>query len=160
MSDELSAWCVVLVILLNCVAAVWRTVFQNTFCVRRGLGRSLNKQKNHLCRESGFGWFFVFVATHALLANLQCVKHKHCLPILFLQKFDLVCAFLCKKECSDLVVSKTGKQGIWRATCEKALLPISLEAVLFNLLGSIPIPPTLQILCRLRVHWTLWSFVV
>ena len=39
----------------NCVAVVQRTAFQNTFCVRRGLGRSLNKQKDHPCRESGFG---------------------------------------------------------------------------------------------------------
>ena len=110
--------------LQNRVAAVWKTVFQNTFCVRRGLGRSLNKQKNRPCRESGFEWFFVFVATHALLAKLQCVKHKHCLLIL----------------CSDLIVSKTGKQCMWRAICEKTPFPIPSEAVFFNLLGKLPIP--------------------
>ena len=143
-------------ILLNCVAAVWRTVFQNTFCVRRGLGRSLNKQKNHLCRESGFGWFLVFVATHALLANLQCVKHKHCLPILFLQKFDLVCAFLCKKECSDLVVSKTGKQGIWRAICEKTPFPISSEAVFLACWVASQSLNAAKF-CRLRLLRMLWS---
>ena len=62
-------------------------------------------------------------------------KHKHCLQILFLQKFDRVCAFHCKKECSDLVVSKTGKQGIWRATCEKTPFPIPTEAVFLWLVG-------------------------
>ena len=37
--------------LKNRVAAIFQTAFQNTFCVRRGLGRSLNKLEKCLDRR-------------------------------------------------------------------------------------------------------------
>ena len=39
---------------------------------------------------------------------------------------------------------KTGKQGIWRAICEKTPFPISSEAVFSTCWEASPIPPTLQ----------------
>ena len=59
---------------------------------------------------------------------------------MFLWKFYRISTFLCTKEYLNLIVSKTGKQGIWRAICEKTPFLISSEAVFFGLLGSIPIP--------------------
>ena len=47
------------------IGSLPRTIF-----VRRGLGQSLNKQKNTPDPQQRFGWFFVFVGTKALLAPL------------------------------------------------------------------------------------------
>ena len=41
-----------------------------TLCVRRGLGRELNKPETHPFRTSGSGVFFAFVYTKTLLASI------------------------------------------------------------------------------------------
>ena len=53
----------------NRVAAGFIQRFQNTFCVQRGLGQSLNKQKTTLSVMGRFGWIFAFGAPDAMLAN-------------------------------------------------------------------------------------------
>ena len=74
------------------------------------------------------GFCLLYIQRHCLpVCNV--FKHKHCLLILSFMEIRPNSYISLHEGVPNLIINKIGKQGIWRAICEKTPFPISSEVV-------------------------------